>query len=170
MQIGILSDSHGRQPALRTATDFLRARAIRTVLHCGDVEDPATVALLEGFEAHFVHGNCDPARSILQAAVAAIGGTYHGDWGSLELAGRSLAFLHGDDDRRLRELVASDAFDYLFHGHTHQARDERIGRTRVLNPGALHRARPRSFLILDLARDAAETIEIERLATIQRKL
>ena len=50
--------------------------------------------------------------------------------------------------------------DYFLHGHTHRVRDQRLGVTRVCNPGALHRARPLTVGILDCAADAFETITI----------
>lgn len=161
MQIGILSDSHGRRPALVAALAELRERGITTVLHCGDVEDPATVTLFRGLDAHFVPGNCDHDPEALRAAVEAVGGTFHDGWGQLELEGRKIAFLHGDDGARLRELANSGYFDFLFHGHTHLAAEHRTGPTRIINPGALHRARPKTFLILDLPSGATESVIVE---------
>ena len=43
-------------------------------------------------------------------------------------------------------------------GLLHQVRDDRVGRTRVINPGALHRARPKTFAVLDLASGEIETV------------
>jgi predicted phosphodiesterase len=51
--------------------------------------------------------------------------------------------------------------DYVFHGHTHVAEERKSGRTRVINPGALHRARPKTFAILDLASGALESVEVD---------
>jgi predicted phosphodiesterase len=36
------------------------------------------------------------------------------------------------------------------HGHTHRRREERVGKTLVLNPGAIYRANPHTFAIVDL--------------------
>ena len=69
--------------------------------------------------------------AILNARVAEIGGTLHGIWGHLELAGHSLAFVHGDDRELLHHLEHADAFDFLFHGHTHSTGEHRTGKTRV---------------------------------------
>src|SRR5690242_8466989 len=121
MKIGILSDSHGRNATVKAALAELRDRGIRTVLHCGDIEDPDTIPLFQGFDAHFVFGNCDYERDLLRAAVAASGATLHEGWGNLELDGVKIAFLHGDDKRLMREVEESGYFDYLFYGHTHQA-------------------------------------------------
>jgi putative phosphoesterase len=160
MKIGILSDSHGRNAAVKCALAELRERGIATVLHCGDIEDPDTIPLFQGFDAHFVFGNCDHDRDALRAAVAKSGVTLHEGWGQVELDGVKIAFLHGDDKVLMREVEGSGHFDYLFYGHTHQAAERRTGPTRVINPGALHRARPRTFLVLDLATGVTESVEV----------
>jgi hypothetical protein len=52
--------------------------------------------------------------------------------------------------------MANDGqLDYLFTGHTHVRMDKRIGRTRLINPGALGgtRKQSRSVAILDLDTD-----------------
>ena len=44
----------------------------------------------------------------------------------------------------------ADEPDLLLHGHTHKRRLERVGRTLVLNPGALQRAHVKSLALVDL--------------------
>lgn len=161
MKIAILSDSHGRLHTVHRALEMVRARGIGTIIHCGDIGETSTIQLFSGLNAHFVHGNCDFDRPALQDAAEAIGCTWHGDWGTLDIAGRKLAFLHGDDPRRFGELENSEAFQYLFHGHTHVARDVMVGPTRIINPGALFRAQPKTFVILDLATGQAESLVVE---------
>jgi putative phosphoesterase len=160
MKIAILSDSHGRNATVQCALAEVRDRGITTVLHCGDIEDPDTILLFQGLDAHFVFGNCDYDRDLLREAIAEAGATLHEGWGHLELDGVKIAFMHGDDKGLLREVEESGHFDYLFHGHTHQAAEHRTGPTRVINPGALHRARPKTFLVLDLATGATESVEV----------
>jgi len=161
MHIGIVSDTHGRPRTAEAALRTLRERGITTVLHCGDIDDTDTVELFRGFTAHFVFGNCDWDREGLRQAVAEIGAELHEPFGHLELEGVKIAFLHGDDSRLLRDVEQSGAFDFLFYGHTHHAEEHRTGPTRVVNPGALHRARPKTFVILDLARGNLESIVVE---------
>ena len=110
---------------------------------------------------HYVLGNCDYDRAEIDLAVNAVGATMHGAWGQLELAGRSLAFTHGDDHQLLHDLEHADTFDFLFHGHTHVAKEHRTGKTRVINPGALQRVARRTFLLLDLPSGAIETVTVE---------
>jgi putative phosphoesterase len=164
MRIGILSDTHDQRDHVLKALAQLRQRHVKTVLHCGDIEDPATVALFDGLDMHFVFGNCDHDRDGLRAAMADIHAMPHEEFGHLELEGRKIAFLHGDDKRLLLDVENSGAYDFLFHGHTHHAMEHRTGPTRVINPGALHRARPKTFVVLNLPGGELESLTVPERA------
>ena len=161
MRIGIVSDSHGNTAMVLAALDLLREHGIQTILHCGDLDDASTVYLFEGFTAHFAFGNCDHDRSGIRQAIRNAGQTLHEPFGKLELEGKKIAFLHGDDRRLFQQVEQSGEYDYLFYGHTHQAAEHWTGRTRVINPGALHRARPKSILILDIVAGETELLIVE---------
>jgi putative phosphoesterase len=160
MQIGVLSDTHSRYQTVETALAQLQARGINYLIHCGDIEDSETVWLFQGFTVHFAFGNCDTERASLRQAIYGIGETLHEPFGQLELDGVKIAFLHGDDKRLFHQLEHGGKFDFLFYGHTHQAREHRTGPTRVINPGALHRARPKTFVVLDLQNGGLESVEV----------
>ncbi len=159
MRIAVISDTHSRTGSVLAALKAMADRGVERILHCGDIQDAATVRLFPA-HTHFVFGNCDERSSIAEA-VNAIQGTLHGAWGEMEIAGQSLAFTHGDDTTLLGDLEHADAFDFLFHGHTHIAKEHRTGITRVINPGALQRVVRRTFLILDLPSGETETVEVE---------
>jgi putative phosphoesterase len=161
MRIGILSDTHSRYLTVETALAQLQNRGINYLLHCGDIEDAETVWLFQGFTTHFVFGNCDSERASLRQAIHGIGETLHEPFGSLELEGVKIAFMHGDDKRLMSQVEDSGRYDFLFYGHTHQAREHRTGPTRVINPGALHRARPKTFVVLDLPTGAIESVQVD---------
>jgi putative phosphoesterase len=150
---------------VRLALAELRQRGVRTVLHCGDIGEESTIALFRDFTAHFVFGNCDYDREALRAAIAEMGATLHEGWGQLELEGVKIAFLHGDDGRLKKDVENSGYFDFLFYGHTHVAAEHRTGPTRVINPGALHRALPKTFLVVDLPGGAVESISLDEALT-----
>lgn len=150
MRIGIVSDTHGRVQTVAAALKLLSERNVELVLHCGDIDDVDTVELFANVPAHFVFGNCDYDRAGLRRAMNKIGATLHEPFGDLELDCRKIAWIHGDDAGRLRDLENSDYFDFLFYGHTHRAEEHRTGGTRVINPGALQRARVKTCGILDL--------------------
>jgi putative phosphoesterase len=161
MKIAILSDTHGRYPTVEKALAILAERQVTHVIHCGDIDDADTVWLFHGLTVHFVFGNCDVERVAIQQAIHGIGETLHRPFGQLEIEGVKIAFLHGDDERLMMQVEESGRFDFLFYGHTHRAREHRTGLTRVINPGALHRANPKSFLLLDLPSSETETVVVE---------
>jgi putative phosphoesterase len=158
MRIGIVSDTHSRHQTVEAALRLLRERDVELVLHCGDIEDGDTVGLFHGFTTHFVLGNCDMDHNDLRKAIRKVGGTLHEPFGNLELGGKKLAWIHGDDARLFRDIEQSGHFDYLFYGHSHHAEQHRTGQTLVVNPGALHRARPKTFVVLDLVTGELESV------------
>jgi putative phosphoesterase len=161
MNIAILSDTHNQEARVRRALDIVRERGVSVVLHCGDIEDPPIVELFRNFEAHFVFGNCDWDRPGLTAAIGDVGGLLHEDFGHLHRDGKQIAFVHGHEQRLLADLEAAGCYDFLFHGHTHVAVDRMAGKTRVINPGALHRVRLKTFVLLDVACGSAESVRVE---------
>ncbi len=161
MKIAVVSDTHSRHATVGRVLAELQARGITTVIHCGDIEDPETVLFFRGLTTHFVFGNCDGDRDGLRAAMDEAGATLHENFGHVEIEGRKLAFLHGDDKRLFRDVEHSGDYDFLFYGHTHQAEEHRTGPTRVINSGALHRARPKQFIVLDLPDGLIEQVQVE---------
>jgi uncharacterized protein len=161
MKIGVVSDTHSRHATVSQVLAELQARGVTTVIHCGDIEDPETVLLFRGLTTHFVFGNCDGDKTGLRTAMAEVGATLHENFGHVEIAGRKIAFLHSDDKRMFHDVEYSGAYDFLFYGHTHQPKEHLTGPTRVINPGALHRARPKQFIVLDLPDGAIEPVEVE---------
>jgi putative phosphoesterase len=159
MKIAIVSDTHSRYQTVEAALQKIEAHGVDLLIHCGDIEDADAVMLFPA-GTHFVFGNCDVNRAGLRLAMKHANVTLHEPFGQLELDGVKLAFVHGDDQRLLRQLEEAGEFAYLFHGHTHQRRDERSGPTRVINPGALHRAAVKTFAVLDLASGELETVTV----------
>ncbi len=160
MRIAVVSDTHSKHATILQVLALIEEAGVTQILHCGDLEDADAVRHFPR-GTHFVHGNCDRERSLIARTVETIGGVLDPNFAHLELAGKTLAVTHGDDGRLLQDLIASQAYDYIFHGHTHVPRDERIGKTRVINPGALHRANPRQFAFLDLITGELETVRVE---------
>ena len=149
MRIGIVSDTHGHLPNTRAAVRMLESLEVQQVIHCGDVGTEQVVELFAPWPTHFVLGNVDDGV-ILTAAIRQAGQQCHGRFGHLQLLGRDIAFLHSDDATRFQQTIDADQFDLVCYGHTHQAEQHRAGRTLVLNPGALYRARAHTLAIVDL--------------------
>ncbi|MBY0230416.1 MAG: YfcE family phosphodiesterase [Gemmataceae bacterium] len=160
MKVGIVSDTHDQVERTVRALAMLREEGASMVLHCGDIESPGCVEPFAGWDAHFVFGNCDWDKDGLRHAMGRAGATLHERFGHLEIEGVRLAWLHGDDGALLRDVEASGAYAFLFHGHTHVAMERRSGPTRVINPGALHRASVKTCLLLDLPSGEARQLEV----------
>jgi uncharacterized protein len=161
MLLGVLSDTHDRYDMMAAAVRALQERGAAYFIHCGDVCAPNMLDHLAGLKSAFVWGNCDWDRAGLQHYADAIGVACYGAMGDLEIAGKKIALLHGDDRPTFDRTLKAQAHDYLFHGHTHVRRDERVGKTRVINPGALHRASEKTVALLDLAEDRLEYLRIQ---------
>ncbi|HEY2588492.1 MAG TPA: YfcE family phosphodiesterase [Tepidisphaeraceae bacterium] len=153
MRIGILSDTHDRLPAMRAAIELLRQHGAEFYIHCGDVGSEPIIDQLAGLPAAFVWGNNDYDRMHLQRYAEQLGVACYGNLADLELGGKRIAVLHGDDFRLRQRLLAEQRRDYLLQGHTHIRKDERIGSIRCINPGALHRAREKTVALLDTDTD-----------------
>jgi uncharacterized protein len=151
MRIGVISDTHGHIENTLAAVRMLESLEVEAVLHCGDIGSPEIPKLLAAWPTHFVFGNCDPDAGSLKAAIEQAGLACHGLFGDIKLAGRRIALLHSHDARLFRTVCTSGDYDLVCYGHTHQAEQRLIGKTLVLNPGALYRATPHSIALVDLA-------------------
>ncbi len=159
MLIGALSDSHGHAAITARAVTLLCDRGCEVLLHLGDVETEAVLDELVGHPARVVFGNCDDADELGHYA-RQMDITVDHPMGVFMAGGKRVAFTHGHFGRLVAE--ACRTADYLFHGHSHEVRDERVGRTRVINPGALFRAARYTCALLDTSADALEFLDIEK--------
>lgn len=159
-KIGLMADSHGRVTTTRQAVELLIGHGATTLVHLGDVGslqvlDELVAANPQGggfVESHVVFGNCDWDTTALGRYATDLGLKVGHPVGTLSFGGRDLAFLHGHDTRAMAKILARGV-QWLCHGHSHCQRDERSGKTRIINPGALFRAHPHSVALLETNRD-----------------
>jgi putative phosphoesterase len=164
MKIGVLSDTHDNLDNLLTVLEILRQRGIETVIHCGDLTDFTMISHFSGFRLIYLIGNMDVATGTIRKRVEQMrednfaGLVYQG-----KLDGRMVAATHSHLEGKVMELVQEKRFDWIFHGHTHEKRDETVRETRIVNPGALGGLvrGPRSFCIVDLTAGEVEFIELK---------
>ena len=150
MLLGVVSDTHGHVPNTARAVRMLESLQVAEVIHCGDLGSSEIVTMFAAWPTHFVLGNVDYDREGLKDEIERAGQTCCGQFGALRREDREIAFLHGDDSRRLTETIRGGQFALVCHGHTHISRIERVGETLVLNPGAVFRARPHSIAVVEL--------------------
>ncbi|HTW95278.1 MAG TPA: YfcE family phosphodiesterase [Tepidisphaeraceae bacterium] len=152
MRIGILSDTHGRIESARAGLSALRAANAEFLAHCGDIGGQEIIDLLAaaGAPSVFVFGNCDFDQPALAHYAEAVGVRCEPVLAELELAGKRIAVTHGDRTKLMQQIINEGKCDYLLHGHTHIMRDEKVGTVRIINPGALYRAKQLTVATLDL--------------------
>ncbi len=150
MLIGILSDSHGRHPAVRQAAALFDNLGVGHIIHCGDVGATRVFDELVGRRVSFVWGNMDVPDSGLLAYLHTVG-IHPPETVPLRLTldGKTFAVFHGHE-RGFRRAVDTLDVDYILHGHTHIASDESLDGKRIINPGALHRAHRKTVATLDV--------------------
>jgi putative phosphoesterase len=151
--IGILSDTHDRAATMSVAIEALRNAGATYFIHCGDIGSHQCIDLLAGLQSAFVFGNCDFDRIALARYAELTGVPCYGNFADLRIDDKRFAVIHGDDYKLKQRLITAQEHDYLFQGHTHIPADERIGRTRLINPGALHRATQKTVATLDIQTD-----------------
>jgi uncharacterized protein len=160
MRIGIISDTHNRLARTAAAVELLRHKGAETLIHCGDLTGAEVVHLCGVLPTYFVLGNNDADNvPALLRAIEEVGGVSLKWGGEVTLAGKRIAVVHGHLHTDVRRLLAAQP-DYLLSGHSHVPSDSRVGPTRRINPGALHRAAAFTVALLDLETDALELLTV----------
>jgi putative phosphoesterase len=157
MKIGILSDTHGNIPATKSAADHFRRAGVKAVFHCGDIGSFDVLTELAGIfnplnvPVYVVFGNVDVYSDDWKFFPSNVGIQLFGRFGEVELEGRRMALLHSDDRVRIQKTIASQDYDFVFSGHSHEVHDYTEGITRCINPGTAGRGSPNTCAILDLS-------------------
>lgn len=161
MLLGILSDSHGRAMMVRHAMSLFDAQGVTQIIHCGDVGGLDVFDEMAGRKLAFVWGNTDEPEAGVEAYLRTLGiaSPQHVPV-QLECDGKRIAVFHGHEEGFARGVRGLDV-EYLFHGHTHIARDEKFNGKRVINPGALHRAARKTVATLDTVTGCVTFHEID---------
>jgi putative phosphoesterase len=151
MRIGVVSDTHGHVLNAQAAARMLESLEVEAVLHCGDIGSPQVPPAFSKWPTHYVLGNVDHYdEELLAAAVGNAGGTFHGRFADLQFGGRRIALLHSDDSHKFAQVQTSGEYDLVCYGHSHVAEQHNEGKTLVLNPGALYRAKIHHIAIVDM--------------------
>ncbi len=156
MRLGILSDNHGHLDPVRKSLEIFDAHKVDALAHCGDIGGIEPLEILAGRPLWFVWGNTDHPDPSWRPFLKSMGIP----WPDViptrfELDGRRFALCHGHERAFGTECRSGDS-DYILHGHTHVAADHLNGRSRIINPGALHRATRKTIAILDISSEQLE--------------
>ncbi len=144
MLIGIVSDTHDHLPLIDKAVEKLQEEKAELVLHAGDYVSPFVIPHFKPFKGKFigVFGNNDGDREFLKRRFAEFGLDIRGVFAEVNIDGLRIALLHGGDpdgppgaSELLKSLIESECFDVIVHGHVHEAKTYKKGKTLIINPG-----------------------------------
>jgi putative phosphoesterase len=140
MKIAVLSDIHDHIWNLAKALEKVKGEKCQALIFCGDFCAPFIASLLTktSLPVYACFGNNDEDQlSIIKRAdstkfqVWALGE----EFAEIELDDKKIAFCHYPKLGRL--LAQTGDYQAVFHGHTHEAYQEKIGNTLLANPGAI---------------------------------
>ncbi|SHG52042.1 metallophosphoesterase [Halobaculum gomorrense] len=144
MLVGVVSDTHDNAQYVDAAVAAFADAGVDAVVHCGDIVAPFSVTpfdpdAVDGSDAdwklHAVRGNNDGEWALADAVESF--GTYHGEFAELTLDGADFAVYHGTSEPIVDALIASENYDYVCRGHTHERVHEERGGTVHINPGGV---------------------------------
>lgn len=151
LTIGILSDTHLTRltPEFSARVDSC-FKGVSTILHAGDLTDPAILQAFAGREVHAVHGNmCSAASRRLLPTKKTI-----------QLGHFRLGLIHrvGNSYNFAPQLAAAfDHVDCIVYGHTHQPTCFEQGGILYINPGSFMATSrfgtPGTYAILEITAD-----------------
>lgn len=166
MKVALLSDIHDNIWNLQKALNALKDKT-EAVIFCGDYCAPFIPPKLAELNVPIYSclGNNDEDQICqLQTGGPLFTWTPLADeFGTVKLDHKNIAFCHYP---KLAELLAkSGEYDAVFHGHTHFSRNEKVGDSILLNPGAICGIQKgvqgvASFAIYDTTTNSAEIITI----------
>jgi hypothetical protein len=156
-----MSDTHDQIKNLCEAIDYCNHNNIEALIHCGDLISPFMLKRLNTFKGavHLIYGNNVGDLHLVSQMCAldfpAL--NHHGILGSVELAGRKIAFHHYPEVAK--GIAAQAIYDIVCCGHNHIYGVEKIGGTLLVNPGDLlgKDIRP-CFCVVN-----SETLETEKI-------
>lgn len=161
MRILVLSDTHNNIVRIKHLLGFVKKISADAIVHCGDWDTEWAIFPFRSIKipTYAVLGNADEAhQEEIEKALRDIGVDYGVDTKEINLDGKK--FLVSHQPGKIQANIESGEYDVVFHGHTHQRKDKFIGKTHVINPGAVHNTTTPSFAVYDTESDKVEFLDI----------
>ena len=160
--IGIISDTHENESAIERAVELFKEKNTDFVVHCGDIISPPMLEHFKGLKMKFVFGNNDGEKVGLNKKAKEFGFEEITDEKEFDWKGKKFYVYHGTKQKKIEDAIKSNKYDYILTGHTHIKKDEMMGKTRIINPGALFRIYPYTIALLDIEKGKLEFVEIKQ--------
>jgi len=172
MLVGIMSDTHDNLPLVDKAVEQLIHEGVELILHAGDYVSPFVISHFKPFQSKFigVFGNNDGDHEFLKRCFEEFGLEIRGLFAELKIDGLRVALLHGGESggppgasELLKSLISSECYDVIVHGHVHEAKAYKKGKTLIINPGEVcgYLTEKPSIAVLDTENLEARIILLE---------
>ena len=158
--LGLISDTHDNETATKKAVELFKERNVDFIVHCGDIIEPEILELFEGLKIMFVLGNNDDEAGLNKQAKV-LGFDRITEEREFVYKNKKFYVYHGTSRAKLEAAIKTDKYDYILTGHTHVKKHEKIGKTNIINPGALSRAYPYTIAFLDAESEELEFAQIK---------
>ncbi|UCE14522.1 MAG: metallophosphoesterase [Candidatus Heimdallarchaeota archaeon] len=137
VKIGVISDTHDNQIAIKDAIRIFREGGVELVFHCGDFIAPFSVKALFKFPLRLVFGNNDGEKRIIRQLVDQQQQCKLEDvLLAEEIHGKRIAMTHGHHPNVLDLALESGVYDIVLSGHNHEKMSESLPNGTVhVNPG-----------------------------------
>jgi len=133
MKIAIISDSHDNSTNLKKIYLIIKEEKIKTIIHCGDI---ASIDILKEIFSKFegkiyaALGNLDKDRDFsIEKDPKLPQLKVFPEYGTI----KDIAFTHFPEIAK--KLSENNKYKIVFYGHTHKPWEEKINKTRMVNPG-----------------------------------
>jgi putative phosphoesterase len=165
MLVRLMSDTHDNLPMIDKAILKLNEANVELVLHAGDYVAPFVICSFKKLRPKLigVFSNNDGDHLLLKKRF----GEYDNldirdNFAEIDIEGMKIALLHGSEEELLKALVNSEYFDFVVHGHLHNAEVYRKGKTLVVNPGEVcgYLSGKSTIALLDTEKREAKIIEL----------
>ncbi len=138
LKIGIIADTHENLPMIAKAVERFNKENVEIVFHAGDIIAGFTVKEFKNLKAklYLVFGNNDGDRFFLRSRFKEVGEFYETRYETeLEIQNSKFKILMIHQPDFLEQLIASQRYDVIIYGHTHQVDVREEGKTLIINPG-----------------------------------
>lgn len=134
MLIGLISDTHENMPLLKKAVEYFNSCGVSLVLHAGDIISPICARELKNLKAKMigVFGNNDGEKNLWKERIKNWG-EIHENFYETVIENQKLLLIH--EPFLMDALAASQKYDVIVYGHTHQVDERSAGKTLIVNPG-----------------------------------
>ena len=166
MQIAIISDTHNDNYAIEKAIAEIQRREITHLVHCGDLTSRHTLQHYQGLQVHLSYGNGDLDQQGISETLKSL--NHESSSGLIQdfsQDGQKFFVAHGDTPKLIHSALESGTYDWVLQGHTHRFKEEKYGKTRWINPGALggRQTEEASFVVINTKTNSVERIFVKEL-------